>query len=151
MEPELKKPSLTQEPVKLDIFQHMRIGIKNKEENCFCENDLDKLYYCIPCKISCCDKCSIQEHASHLLILKDKYFLNPSQIDNSFKSFEDMLSNDDLYKNIQQKRNGLINEIDNTCKKIEQLIYEWKQNKIKEVNDIFDDLLANIKEIEQKK
>ncbi len=44
MEPELKKPSLTQEPVKLDIFQHMRIGIKNKEENCFCENDLDKLY-----------------------------------------------------------------------------------------------------------
>ena len=151
MEPELKKPSLTQEPVKLDIFQHMRIGIKNKEENCFCENDLDKLYYCIPCKISCCDKCSIQEHASHLLILKDKYFLNPSQINNSFKSFEDMLSNDDLYKNIQQKRNGLINEIDNTCKKIEQLIYEWKQNKIKEVNDIFDDLLANIREIEQKK
>ena len=148
---EIKKSSSTQEPVKLDIFQHMRIGIKNKEENCICENDINKLFYCIPCKVSCCDRCSIDEHSSHLLLNKDKFFLNPSQINNSFKSYEEILSNNDLYKNIQQRRTEFINEIDSTCKKIEQLLFDWKQNKIKEVNDLFDDLMANIKENDLKK
>ena len=152
MEPEheINKPLFTQEPVKLDIFQHMRIGIKNKEDNCSCENDINKLFYCIPCKVSCCDKCSIGEHASHLLINKNKFFLNQSQINNSFKAYEQMISNDDLYKNMQQKRTELINEIDSTCKKIEQLLSDWKQNKIKEINELFDDLITNIKENEQK-
>ena len=45
------------ETVKLDIFQHMRIGLKNKDINCCCDNELFNLYYCIPCKVSCCDKC----------------------------------------------------------------------------------------------
>ena len=88
MESEIEKSIPCREPVKLDIFQHMRIGVKNKEDNCFCENDLNKLYYCIPCKISCCKKCSLQEHSSHLLIQKNKYFLNPPQINASFNSFE---------------------------------------------------------------
>jgi hypothetical protein len=148
---EVNKTPFTQEPVKLDIFQHMRIGIKNKEDNCSCENDINKLFYCIPCKVSCCDKCSIGEHASHLLINKNKFFLNQSQINNSFKAYEQMISNDDLYKNMQQKRTELINEIDSTCKKIEQLLSDWKQNKIKEINELFDDLITNIKENEQKK
>ena len=111
MEQEIQQPKPSQEPVKLDIFQHLRIGVKNREDNCFCENDLNKLYYCIPCKNSCCDNCSIQEHASHLLIQKEKFFLNPPQINNSFKSIEEMLDNNDLFKNIQQKRTELINEI----------------------------------------
>ena len=151
MEQEIQQPKPSQEPVKLDIFQHLRIGVKNREDNCFCENDLNKLYYCIPCKNSCCDNCSIQEHASHLLIQKEKYFLNPPQINNSFKSIEEMLDNNDLFKNIQQKRTELINEIDITSKKIEKLLSDWKQNKIKEINDLFDDLIANIKDINQKK
>ena len=150
---EIKTQQITssQEPVKLDIFQHMRIGIKNKEENCFCENDINKLFYCIPCKVSCCDKCSLQEHSSHLLIKKDKYFLNQPQINSAFTLFEEMLEKDDLYKNIQQKRAELINEIDLTCKKMEKLVEDWKQNKIKEINDLFDDLIESIKDINQKK
>ena len=59
MESNIRPRTPSQDPIKLDIFQHMRIGIKNKEENCFCENDIKNLYYCIPCKISCCNKCSL--------------------------------------------------------------------------------------------
>ena len=151
MEPEIKKSIPCHEPVRLDIFQHMRIGVKNREDNCFCENDLNKLYYCIPCKISCCNNCSLQEHSSHLLIQKNKYFLNPPQINASFNSFEEMISNDNLFKNIQKKRAELISEIDSTCKKIEKLVNDWKQNKIKEINELFDDLISNIRDINQKK
>lgn len=71
------------ETVRLDIFQHMRIGIKNKEYNCLCENNLDNLYYCIPCKVSCCTKCSLPEHSTHLLLQKEKYSLKPPQVDAS--------------------------------------------------------------------
>ena len=151
MESKINQPTPSQDPVKLDIFQHMRIGIKNKEENCFCENDINNLYYCIPCKISCCNNCSLKEHSSHLLIQKEKYFLNQNQINNSFNSFDHMLLNNDLYKNIQLKRTELINEIDTTYKKIEKLLIDWKDSKIKEINDLFDDLIGNIKDMNQKK
>ena len=90
------------ETVKLDIFQHMRIGLKNKDYNCYCENDLDNLYYCIPCKVSCCAKCSLLEHSTHLLIQKEKYSLKPPQIEGAFSSVENMLERDDLFKNLQQ-------------------------------------------------
>ena len=91
---ELQIPS---ETVKLDIFQHMRIGIKNKDVNCLCENDLESLYYCIPCKVSCCPKCSLQDHYTHLLLQKEKYTLKPPQIEHSFSSVENMLEKDENF------------------------------------------------------
>ena len=139
------------ETVKLDIFQHMRIGLKNKDFNCYCENDLDNLYYCIPCKVSCCAKCSLLEHSTHLLIQKEKYSLKPPQIEGAFSSVENMLERDDLFKNLQQKRKDLINEMEMTCKRIEALANEWKEKKIKEINELFDELLENIQELNTKK
>ena len=139
------------ETVKLDIFQHMRIGLKNKDFNCYCENDLDNLYYCIPCKVSCCAKCSLLEHSTHLLIQKEKYSLKPPQIEGAFSSVENMLERDDLFKNLQKKRMELINEMEMTCKRIEALANEWKEKKIKEINELFDELLENIQELNTKK
>ena len=140
-----------EETVKIDIFQHMRIGVKNKDLNCICENDLENLYYCIPCKSSCCTKCSLPEHSTHLLIPKEKYFLKPSQIDASFGLVEYMLEKDDLFKNMEEKRKELLNEIDTTCKNIELLVKEFKEKRYKQINDLFDDLLANIKDVNAKK
>ena len=139
------------ETVKLDIFQHMRIGLKNKDFNCDCENDLDNLYYCIPCKVSCCAKCSLLEHSTHLLIQKEKYSLKPPQIEGAFGSVENMLERDDLFKNFQKKRIELINEMEMTCKRIEELAKEWKEKKIKEINELFDELLENIQELNTNK
>ena len=89
-------PDLTKDTVKLDIFKHIKIGVSKKDVNCKCENSIDNLYYCIPCKISCCQKCTLSEHSTHLLIKKDKYFLRQPQINNSFTSIEEVLSKDDL-------------------------------------------------------
>ena len=140
-----------QETVKLDIFQHMRIGLKNKEYNCLCENDVDNLFYCIPCKISCCTKCSLPEHYTHLLIQKEKYSLKTPQINSSFGTIENILENDDLFKNMQQKRKELINEIETTCTKLISLSNEWKEKKTKEINELFDDLVNNIQDLNSKK
>ena len=137
--------------VKLDIFQHMRIGVKNKEQNCFCESDIENIYYCIPCKISCCPKCSLAEHSTHLLIKKDKYSLKTPQIEASFSKIENLLEKNDLFKNIQEKRKELINEIDITCQKIETLVNEFKEKRYKEINDLFDELISNIQDLNKQK
>jgi len=38
-----------------------------------------------------------------------------------------------------------------TCKRIEALANEWKEKKIKEINELFDELLGNIQELDTKK
>ena len=144
-------PDMTKDTVKLDIFKHIKIGISKKDVNCKCENTIDNLYYCIPCKISCCPKCTLPEHSTHLLIKKDKYFLRQPQINNSFNSIEEVLSKDDLYKNFQKKKQELINEIKTTSKKLESLVNEWRDKKLQEVNELFDELNFNIQNLNKKK
>ena len=139
------------ETVKLDIFQHMRSGLKYKDYNCYCENDIENLYYCIPCKLSCCNQCTLPEHYSHLLLQKEKYNLKGPQIDKSFTQIENLLEKDEFFGNLEQRRKELINDIESTYKKIIELANQWKEKKIKEINELFDDLLINIKDINSKK
>ena len=115
------------------------------------QNNLNNLYYCIPCKTSCCSKCSLPEHSSHLLIQKEKYSLKPSQINASCGLVEYMLEKDDLFKNIQQKKKELFDEIDTTCNNIELLVKQFREKRYKIVNDLFDDLVASIQDINNKK
>jgi len=148
---EKSAPEIPKETVKLDIFQHIKIGLNNKDINCQCETTEDNVYYCIPCKISCCKKCSYPDHTTHLLIPKEKYSLKPTQINNSFNSIETILSQDDLYKNIQKKKQELLNEIDTTSKKVISLVNEWKDKKFQEINELFDELNFNIQNLNTKK
>ena len=64
---------------RIDIYNHLKLGVQNSKKNCNCEpsslKDQNK-YYCIPCKISCCPNCSLQDHLKHLLLKKEKYFIN---------------------------------------------------------------------------
>ena len=133
--------------VKLDVFQHIKMGLNNKEFNCQCENTPENLYYCITCKTSCCDKCTLEVHSHHILIPKERYFLKNPQINNSCSSIENILSQDELFQNLQQRRQELITEIETTCKKIESLVNEWKDKKIQEINEIFDEIGFNIQKI----
>ena len=139
------------ETIKLDIFQHIKLGFNNKDKNCLCENIPENLYYCIPCKVSCCQKCSLSDHSTHLLINKDKYYLKPKQINNSFNSIETILSQGELYKNLQQKKQELINEIETTTKSIISLANEWKDKKNQEINELFDEINFNMQNINAKK
>ena len=79
-------PEIPKDTIKLDIFQHIKIGLNNKDINCQCENSLENLYYCIPCKLSCCQKCTFPEHTTHLLLQKEKYTLKPNQINDSINN-----------------------------------------------------------------
>ena len=151
-QPKMKSPpQISNNTIKLDTFQHIKLGLSKKEVNCQCENTEENLYYCIPCKLSCCQKCSLADHVSHLLIQKNKYMVKPAQVNNAFNSIETILAEDDLYKNFQQRKQDIITEIQTTCKKIESLVNEWKDKKMKEVNELFDEINFNIQNLNTKK
>ena len=137
--------------VKLDIFQHLKIGVQNKEKNCKCDNSIDKKFYCIPCKISCCTKCTLEEHKMHLLIVKGDFDMQPKQIQKSFQVSDDLLEKDELFRNMEKKRQELIKEVENTYNKLLKMINEWKNYKINEINDLFRDLMDNVKNVNDKK
>ena len=137
--------------VKLDVFQHLKLGVQNKDKNCKCDNSIDKKFYCIPCKISCCTKCTLEENKMHLLIAKGDFDMQPKQIQKSFQKLEDVLDKDELFKNIEEKRKELINEVEKTHNKLNQMINEWKNYKINEINELFNELTDNMKNVNEKK
>ena len=137
--------------VKLDIFQHLRHGVQNKEKNCKCDNSIEKKFYCIPCKISCCTKCTLEDHKMHLLIAKGDFDMQPKQIQKSFQALEDFLEKDEMFKNLEQKRQELIKEVENTYNKLLKMINDWKNYKLNEINELFGELIENVKNVNDKK
>ena len=137
--------------VKLDIFQHLKLGVQNKDKNCKCDNSIDKKFYCIPCKISCCTKCTLEDHKMHLLVVKGDFDMQPKTIQKSFQVSEDLLEKDELFRNLEQKRQELIKEVEDTYNKLLKMINEWKAYKINEINELFGELIDNIQKINEKK
>ena len=137
--------------VKLDIFQHLKLGVQNKDKNCKCDNSIDKKFYCIPCKISCCTKCTLEDHKMHLLVVKGDFDMEPKTIQKSFQVSEDLLEKDELFRNLEQKRQELIKEVEDTYNKLLKMINEWKAYKINEINELFGELIDNIQKINEKK
>ena len=137
--------------VKLDIFQHLKLGVQNKEKNCRCDNSIEKKFYCIPCKISCCTKCTLEEHKMHLLIANGDFDMQPNNIQKSFQALEDLLEKDELFRNVEQKRQELIKEVEKTYNELNQMINEWKNFKINEINELFAELIDNMKNVNDKK
>ena len=147
----MQELQLTDGTVKLDIFQHLKLGVQNKEKNCKCANSIEKKFYCIPCKISCCTKCTLADHKMHLLIAKGDFDLKPEKIQKSFQALEDVLEQDELFNNIEKKRQELIKQVENTYNKLLKMINEWKNFKINEINELFGELIENIKNVNAKK
>lgn len=46
----MQELQLTDGTVKLDIFQHLKLGVLNKEKNCKCDNSIEKNFTVFPVK-----------------------------------------------------------------------------------------------------
>jgi hypothetical protein len=137
--------------IKIDIYQHLKLGVLNKEKNCKCDNNIEAKFYCIPCKISCCTKCTLEDHKMHLLVAKGDFDMQPKQIQKSFKALEEFMEKDELFRNVEKKRQELIKEVENTYDKLLKMINDWKSFKINEINELFSELMENVKNVNDKK
>ena len=97
---EIDKIESVKGPKKIDIYNHLKIGIQNSKKNCGCDHVIGQEpneYYCIPCKISCCPDCTLSDHQKHLLIKKSKYIINKNNINLMYEPIDYVLENNSLF------------------------------------------------------
>ena len=152
---QLDKIEILKGPKTIDIFNHLKLGIKNAKKNCSCEHvkdgDDENEYYCIPCKISCCPTCSLSAHAKHLLVKKTKFNINKPNIDIMFEPIDYVLENNSLFTDSTLEKNQLLKEVENAYNKLLEVIKEWKDFKEKEIIALFETLHKQVEEINKKK
>ena len=122
---------------KIDIFQHMKMSLRNSENNCRCP-DAKIVYYCIPCKISICSKCGYEEHKKHIIINKADYKMTKENISKMFAPAEQYFNSHDLFKNYESVRNLLVKNVEDTIKNLEEKVKRFKDAKMKELDLMFD-------------
>ena len=141
-------------PKKIDIFNHLKIGVQNVKKNCACEpskkNEQNR-YYCIPCKISCCPNCTLVQHQTHLLIKKNKCLINKNNVNIMFEPVDYVLDNNSLFTDSKLEKNQLLKEVEDAYNKLMVVIKEWKEFKEKEISDLFETLHKQIEAINKKK
>ena len=151
---DLDKIESVKGPKKIDIYNHLKIGIKNSKKNCGCDHVIGQEpneYYCIPCKISCCPDCTLSAHQKHLLIKKSKYIINKNNINLMYEPIDYVLDNNSLFTDSTLEKNQLLKEVDNAYNKLIQVIKEWKEYKEKEIIELFETLHKQVDIINKKK
>ena len=134
-------PNLKDELKNINIYQHLRRNILDPKINCK-ETLSDEIYYCITCKQSTCQKCSLIKHQNHQIIPKTiLYEFTP----NFFDEVQNILK--DSYT-INDSKDSYIFLIENQAKELHNKIDEIKDKKIKEINDTFKKAKKCIKELE---
>ena len=134
-------PNLKDELKNINIYQHLRRNILDPKINCK-ETLSDEIYYCITCKQSTCQKCSLIKHQNHQIIPKTiLYEFTP----NFFDEVQNILK--ESYT-INDSKDSYIFLIENQAKELHNKIEEIKDKKIKEINDTFKKAKKCIKELE---
>ena len=151
---QLNKLEILKGPKTIDIFNHLKLGIKNAKKNCSCDHTKggeQNEYYCIPCKISCCPNCTLPDHTKHLLVKKSKFNINKHNIDAMFEPIDYILENNSLFTDSTLEKNQLLKEVENAYNKLLEVIKEWKEFKEKEIITLFENLHKQVEEINKQK
>ena len=140
--PELNNISPFNEELKsIDVYQHLRQNILDSKINCK-ETLSDEIFYCIACKQSTCEKCSLIKHQNHKIYPKTLFYTYNEYF---FDEVQELIK--DSYK-MNDNKDSYINLIENQAKELHNKIDEIKKKKIKEINDNFNKAIKCLKELE---
>ena len=133
--PEKNESSTTKN---LDIFQHLKTNLTNKNINCSCENT--EKFYCIPCKVSVCEKCFLKDHQNHFLIKMNDYNFTTSKIEELFQPLELFINSNPFLFNPTSIKEELINKVNIFIDDINIKFEKFKKEKYNEINIFFEGL-----------
>ena len=142
--PEIKQNNisiLNEELKSIDIYQHLRHNILDPKINCK-ETLSDEIFYCITCKQSTCEKCSLIKHQNHKIFPKTFFY---TYNEHFFEEVEAIIK--DSYK-IEDNKDSYIKLIENQAEELHNKIDEIKKKKIKEIKDNFNKAIKCLKELE---
>ena len=129
------------EPKNLDIFQHIKLNLKNASSNCPCENT--EQFYCIPCKISTCSGCTLAGHQRHILIKKREYDLTQSKVDSLFEDFDTFIKDTPLLNDSPSVKATALQQVDDFISLIHQKLEQYRERKHKEIETMFKEMQPN--------
>ena len=95
-----------QELKNIDVYQHLRKNILDPLTNCK-ETLSDEIYYCITCKQSTCEQCSLIKHQNHKIYPKIAFY---SYNKNLFDEVQDLLKNSYIINNEKDSYIALIED-----------------------------------------
>ena len=126
------------EPKTLDIFQHIKLTLKNSSSNCSCENT--NQFYCIPCKVSTCSRCSLASHQRHILLKKNNFELSENKIKSLFNSFNALIKHTPLLNEPNTVKANSLKQIDNFISSLMEKLNEYRERKYNEINTMFNEM-----------
>ena len=129
----------SKDSTKINIYPHLRQNILEPGKNC--KDSLDKAYYCINCKCSTCEKCSLKSHQGHKLVLKNDYInFDQSALEETKQLIKESY-------NFENNKDNVIKMMEKQASILHAKIDEVKEKKIKEINNSFVNAKNNIKEL----
>lgn len=137
-------------PKDCDVYHHLKQSYHQTETSCNCAHTENTRLYCLPCKLTVCQKCNLEMHKSHLLIDKKAYNLNKENINQMFKRYDIAIDNNDLVNSYEDHMEELEHNINDNCNKIIHLIETYRQYKITEMKKIIDTLKTSILNLHSK-
>ncbi|MCQ2820372.1 MAG: hypothetical protein MJ252_24155 [archaeon] len=137
------KPEINLEtsPKTIDIYQHLKLNLKNKQPICECGEVPD--LYCIPCKISVCKKCTFEDHKKHILISRNPIEISPKEIDKAFKETEGLLKSSEYNIDHKAFKENLSKIVEAFSQKLIDKVLKMKKMKLDEIEHMFDGLAEN--------
>ena len=106
---------------KLNIYPHLRQNILQPGKNC--KDSLDKAYYCITCKCSTCEKCTLKNHQGHKLVLKNDYMnFDESSLEETKKLIKEIY-------NFENNKDNVIKMMEEQASRLHKKIDEIKEKK----------------------
>ena len=122
-----------------NLYKHIKENLRNKDK--LCKDKLSKeSFYCIDCKLSTCSKCqSFPIHKGHTLIPKYLYYEPNEEIfKEAFNDIDIIFNENPIYlDNIKLKEN-FKNLIIEYFEQIISKLSEIKNNKLKELDKLFE-------------
>lgn len=134
-------------PRAIDIFQHLRLNLKNNSINCGCTILPD--LYCIPCKTTVCKRCNYSFHKTHLVVSKRNAELNEEDINEIFKNMEEEFKSNKIYTQCDAIKNQLIVDNDKFAKNLIDKVIMMRDRKKEEIEKMFEHLSTYIKETKE--
>ena len=127
------------ESAKINIYPHLRQNILQPGKNC--KDSFNNAYYCITCKCSTCEKCTLKNHQGHKLVPKKDYMdFEPDALEETKKLVQENF-------NIENNRDNVIKMMEKQVSLIHSKIDEIKEKKIKEIKDSFQSIKKNVQEL----
>ena len=137
-------------PKDCDVYHHLKQSYRQTEISCNCAHTENTRLYCLPCKLTVCQKCNLEMHKSHLLIDKIAFKLNKENMNQMFKRYDIAIDNNDLVNSYEDHMEELEHNINDNCNKIINLIETYRQYKITEMKKIIDTLKTSILNLHSK-